>query len=388
LIFALATCSASASAAPAPTLASEAAPPPAMPIFPPGADLQPPPRYLPAVGGRIQFRSYLNWRDDDGLAEDVTTGFQLRRTRFHLRGTLPADFSYFVELDFNRLGAPGLLDIYGDYNLGQDWRVRFGQFVVPLLRERGVPDRMQLTAERSIVNDVFEPDYTQGLMLARDWEQFRFSAAFTDGVRTRSTDIDNPREADWALTGRAEYRLGGESWARVQDFTSWRGDEFVALFGGGLHAQSGGDTFATPAPLDRDMVQYTADISLKGPGWNAFAAFVGRRLETEGNTFNDYGFVGQGGFFVTEQTELFGRYDIVMPDDAYPAGDDFATLTLGVNHYFIPRSHALKFTGDVLIFLDRQSGSSSLVLPSTGQGLLASDASGQLSVRLQMLVVF
>jgi hypothetical protein len=91
---------------------------------------------------------------------------------------------------------------------------------------------------------------------------------------------------------------------------------------------------------------------------------------------------------VSEQAELFSRYDLVMPDGDYDAGDDFATLTFGANYYFIPRSHALKFTGDVMIFLDRQSESASLVLPTTGQGLLASDARGQFVVRLQMLAVF
>jgi hypothetical protein len=356
-------------------------------LVPAIAPIPTPDHYIPTVGGRIQFRYYLNHRDDplpEG-AEDWTTGFQLRRTRVNVRGNVPADFSYFVDIDFDRrTGAASLLDVYGERKFGDGWFVRFGQFVIPMLRERGVPDSMQLAAERSLVNDVFEPGYSQGVMFGREWDDFRFSAAFTDGLRTIWTDIGSPQEADWALSGRGEFRIGG-NWGRVRDFTSWRGEEFVALIGGAVHAQSGGDTFGT---LDRDIFLYTGDVSLKGSGWNAFAAFIGRRTETPAARFDDFGLVAQGGIFVTEQTELFGRYDLVMPDGDRPFGSDFGTVTLGANHYIIPRSHALKFTGDVMLFLDRQSESASLLGPNTGQGLLASADRGQFVVRLQMQVVF
>jgi hypothetical protein len=376
LLIALAALPAAAWAQPLP---QEAVPPPAI------APLPTPPTFVPTIGGRVQFRYYANYRDEQpDDAEDWTTGFQLRRTRVNFRGTLPAEFSYYLELDFNRVGAPSLLDIYGEHTFTGGWRVRFGQFVLPMLRERGVSDSMQLAVERSILNDVFEPDYVQGVMLANEWDMFRFSATFSDGFRTRASDIDDPREADWALTWRGEFRFGG-TWARVRDFTSWRGEEFVALVGGGLHGQSGGDTVAT---LDRDLIQYTADVSLKGSGWNAFAAFIGRRTELPDANFDDLGFIVQAGIFLTEQTELFGRYDIVMPDDDRPAGEDFATITAGLNYYIVPRSHALKLTGDVMYFLDRQSEAASLVAPNTGQGLLASDDRGQFVIRMQMQLVF
>jgi hypothetical protein len=350
------------------------------------APIPAPPTFMPTVGGRFQFRYYANYRDNPLPvgAEELTNGFQFRRVRLNLRGNLPADFSYFIEMDFNRVGDAVPLDIYGEWALGDGWRLRFGQFVIPFLRERGVPDSMQLAVERSIVNDIFESDYAQGIMIGREWDNFRFSATFSDGFRTRATDFDSPREADWALTGRAEYRFGG-TWAHVRDFTSWRDDPIVGLVGGAFHAQSGGDTFGT---ADRDVYQYTLDASLGGSGWNAFAGFVGRQIEEPGLDFTDFGIVAQAGFFIAEQTELFGRYDIVIPDDDRTNGEDFQTVTLGANYYFIPRSHALKLTGDVMIFLDRQSDSASIVMPNTGQGLLASDGRGQFVGRVQMQLVF
>lgn len=342
--------------------------------------------FLPKIGGRFQLRYVINHRR--GLPEDaenLATGFQLNRARLNFRGNAPADFTYFAEIDFPRAtGEPVLLDFFAERVFGDAWRLRVGQFVIPLLRERGVPDSMQLAVERSIVNDVFEPGYAQGLMLAREWDAVRFSASFTDGLRSRATDFDSPWEADWALTGRGEVRFGSD-WARFRDFTSWREQDFAALLGGAVHVQSGGDTFAT---VDVDVFQYTADLSVKGSGWNAFTAFIGRRTETPDVAFDDFGFVAQAGFFVTEQTELFGRYDIVMPDADRLAGDEFSTITLGANHYIVPRSHAAKLSGDVVFFLDRQSESASLVLPSTAQGVLPSEERGQFAVRLQMQLVF
>lgn len=167
------------------------------------------------------------------------------------------------------------------------------------------------------------------------------------------------------------------------------------MVGGAFHWQHMGDTAAfsggVPAAVaDTDMVSYTVDLSIEGGGWNAFAAFVGRRIDTEGSSaLDDFGAVVQGGYFFTERTEGFARWDAVFPDDDRAADDDdFHTLTAGLNHYFIEASHAAKLTVDVQVYLDDQAGSSSVVSSQSGLGTLPSSESGQIAVRVQMQLLF
>ena len=97
----------------------------------------------------------------------------------------------------------------------------------------------------------------------------------------------------------------------------------------------------------------------------------------------------QGGVFLTNKTELFARYDIVMPDDGRDSDDDdFSTITAGINHYFVEQSHAAKLTVDVLYFLDAQADSSSVVSRSTGVGLLPDAEDGQIAARVQFQLLF
>ena len=98
--------------------------------------------------------------------------------------------------------------------------------------------------------------------------------------------------------------------------------------------------------------------------------------------------INQGGVFLTDRWELFGRWDAVFPDDSRSAGEDFHTLTVGANHYFFPGSHAAKFTADMQWFLDDQDGSGSIVRVNEGIGLAPTSEDDQLSFRLQMQLLF
>jgi hypothetical protein len=118
-----------------------------------------------------------------------------------------------------------------------------------------------------------------------------------------------------------------------------------------------------------------------------YAAAVYRNIDPSGgDNLADMGFLAQAGFFVAPDWELFGRYDIVVPDDDRATGDNFSTVTVGVNHYFVPESHAAKFSADVEFFLDTQSDS--IAGASTLTGLLPSDQDSQWALRLQMQLVF
>lgn len=345
--------------------------------------------YKLKVGGMMQFRYVLNFRDEPtDTDEDVTNGFQLRRTRLEFAGNvINKDTTFLVQTDFNRSGGTAtVLDAWVRHALNESWGLRFGQFKLPLLREELVSGKRMLAADRSITNGVFTQARSQGVQIEYDGDRARFAAAFSDGLNTLNTDFDSSSEADYALTGRVDVRFAGD-WKQFADFTSWRGSDFAAMLGAAAHWQGGGSTGGT---TDTDVLEYTVDLSLEGNGWNAFGAFIGRNTDPSGGEeADDFGVVVQGGVFLTQKTELFARYDVVIPDDNRGSGDeDFSTVTVGVNHYFVEKSHAAKFTADLLYFLDAQADSSALVGRSTGVGLLPDAEDGQVAARFQFQLLF
>lgn len=343
------------------------------------------------IGGYTQFRYVANVRDeppgDD--QEEFTSGFQATRTRLIFSGTvLNPDLSFFIHGGFTRFnGTFGLLDAFAKYDLDDGFSIKWGQYRLPLMREESVADHLQLFAERSVFNSYFSQDRSQGVELAYEGDSWRLMGDFSDGLASLNTDIDSDREADLAWTGRAEWKWDGE-WSQFRDFTSWRGSELAGMVGGAIHWQSGGDTTGT---FDADVYQYTLDASFEGDGWNAFAAFAGRHVETgDAPSVEDYGLLVQGGYFVSSQTELIARYDILLPDEVgnTPGTEKFQSFSVGANYYLSPDSHAAKFTADLQWYPDSLQGSEMVVNPNTNIGILDDVEGDQIVLRLQFQLVF
>jgi hypothetical protein len=341
------------------------------------------------VHGYFQTRYYLNFRDEAPAGdEDLTTGFQMRRTRITVEGDLAPQWGYKVQGNFSRnTGVFELTDGYGTYSPGNDWTITFGQFKLPFSREELVGATVQLSADRSVTNAVFTMNRSQGVQAAYQSGDWRIAGAFSDGGNTVNMDFNSPGEADYALTGRAEWKWAGE-WKQFKDFTSFRESGRAGLLGAALHWQSGGETGGPTA--DVDVLSATVDLSLEGDGWNAFGAAFYRSADSDAlGDLNDLGFLAQAGYFVNDVNEVFARYDVAIPDDdRADNADPFSTLTFGLNHYCIPRSHAAKFTAEVLWFLDSTSQTGGLVSPSTSVGLLPDNGDNQAALRLQMQIVF
>lgn len=339
--------------------------------------------------GQIQFRYLWNNRDDSGLDNDATTGFQTRRTKIGVKGDVNQEWKFKVVGAFHRGDGVFLLeDAYVDYQVNDNWTIRFGQFKLPTLREESISSAHQQAADRSIMNELFNQDRSQGVMFsyAAADSGFRFSGALSDGLMTANSDFDSMAEADFALTGRFDWMFQGDDASVFDDFQGWtgqNGDSIVGNAGVAGHWQSGGETGGT---ADVDHWQVTGDVHIEGNGWSVFAAAVWDHIDPEGGTESDnWGVVVQGGFFLQENWEAFARWDSIFADDDTGA-DDFSTITVGVNHFFIPNSHAAKFTADVQLFLDEQAAS--LAPASTGTGLLPSGEDSQIALRLQMQLLF
>lgn len=93
--------------------------------------------------------------------------------------------------------------------------------------------------------------------------------------------------------------------------------------------------------------------------------------------------------FLVEKTELFGRFDMVIPDDDRAGGsDEFSTITIGVSRTFVPKSHAPKLTVDLSYFLDEHAESASLFSGGTATGVLQDSEDGQVAARVQFQLLF
>lgn len=357
------------------------------------------------IGGYTQFRYTINNRDTTDPDEDLTNGFDMTRTALEFGGNVGnPNLGYYIRGYFDTEGGSDsgsfyLADAYGTYTFDNGLTMVWGQFLAPVIRERIVDDRMQLAADRSVTNDVFSPEYTQGIAFAYAADNFKVIGSFNDGAGTANTAYYAAAENDYALTGRVEFKWSGD-WAQFDDFTSWRGTEgYAGMIGGAVHWETSGDTDATPGATTTgatgpgDLILYSADVSIEGDGWNAFGAFIGRTIDMDGASSNvdDFGAVVQGGVFFTDDWEVFGRWDAIFPDDDATSGDDFHTLTFGANHYFFPNSHAAKFTADVQFSLEDQSGAGSVTgfsTPDQSTGLLPASDDSQWMLRLQMQLVF
>lgn len=341
------------------------------------------------VWGFMQFRYTYNHRDETeppGGDRD-TEGFSLNRVRLFFDANPFERVSARVRSTFSRSTGNASLDqAYATITLPESYKLRLGQFSLPLFRDENISAEKQLAVNASTVDELFNQGQAQGVMLMREWEEVRFWAAFSDGVRSSNMDFDSDLKADAAFTTRWEWKIAGDSWGRFDDYTSFRGSPFAAMLGGALHYETGGRS--TDTRSDIEFIYGTLDLGIEGDGWNGFtSAVVVESDDAAGDTFVDAGFIAQGGFFVTEHTELFGRFDIILADDdRVEQAGNFRTMTFGANYYFFPGSHALKFTANLIWFLDEQA--TSLAPTSTNTGLLPSPEDGQWAIQAQMQVVF
>ena len=347
------------------------------------------------VNAEVQFRYVANFTDDEVDGDDFDSDFQNRLTRLTFSGTVYDDWFYKVQgrFDSGPDGTFSLDDAYVGFGFEEGGALIFGQLKAPVTREELMADSKQLAIESSQVNQYFTAGRTQGVAYKWGGDTVRGVVAFTDGARQANTDLYQtaPLSSDFSITARGEFLLAG-SWDQFEDFTSPIGSEDGLMIGVAGHFQTGpGDAGVAEA----DIFEWTADISWESDGWNLFAAITGRDIEPDTvgiASGHDIGFVVQGGMYVSEDTELYARYGhILLDDDAVPAGsgDESAELAIGVNHYI--HGHAVKFSFDVVTYLDEATGS--FIGGPVGQdteigrrGDMTDD--GEVALRAQMQLMF
>jgi hypothetical protein len=339
----------------------------------------------------IQFRYMATLEADRADTGSSETGFQFRRTRLDIRGRIATErLTFRMQVDFDRSdGVFELTDAYFDYDLGDGLGIRVGQGNLPFDREQNFTSMTTLPhLERSIVNDIFEVERAQQIQLSYETDRVRVYGAVSDGARSLNTAFAGSEEADMAFTGRAMVRLGEASWSQWRDFQGFQGDKPGVLIGAGAHWQDDGLTFSETG--GGQLLAYTFDIGYEDSGWNVAAIFNGRSIDDNAlGTLNDYGFVLQGGVFVTEQIEVAARAAWVLPsDDRTEPSDTFSAYTGTVSWFATPGSHMFKIIAEVTVYPDTQADSSSIVGTSSARAQLSDNSGGQVALGLGVQMRF
>jgi hypothetical protein len=328
-------------------------------------------------------------------------------------------------------GGIGLENAYVKKDLGNGFSVQVGQFKSPFLREWLVSSKYQLTVERSLVNTLFSTGWTQGVQANWNNDNLRVMASYNDGANnanlgsTFGTNQDaysgfnsGVGFASWAFTGRAEFMAFG-NWAQFDQLTSMRGQAAGLLVGGGINWQRGGADGQNLAPstptantntaangnADGEFFSWTVDATWQLGGANLYGAWVMNTTygqpNGQGNVLG-YGLVVQGGYFITDAIELFGRWEWMSTSSANgtsTASDNISENsansafvnnigTIGANWYI---SKNVKFTTDFGVSWNPvtfQQGIFGQNIAGADYRTEGSNGGGQLVFRSQLQLLF
>ncbi len=331
-------------------------------------------RFELELSGQLQQRYVWNRLRQPGK-DDTRTGFEVRRAKVKLKGYIMGpDVGYTVGTALNNATGAFELQYYNiRFRVSDELMVFIGLDRPPLLREEFVSSKRQLAAERSLVTRTFRQRRTLGVMLRYETDRIRLAAGLMDSAPGLFGD------QSVRVSTRLDVLVRG-GWEELKDFTSFPDDKPLLAVGGGILFEN--DDKIDPAADDVNLVRASADVSLETGGANAFVAIVLSHVEEENQPTRDQvGFVIQGGVFVVDGWEVFGRYEW---GDADGEAVDLSVLTIGFNRYF--DDHQLKWTTDIGYGLNEIGGFWS----SDGAGYRTDDAGqdGQIVVRGQLQLLF
>jgi len=344
-------------------------------------------------GGLIQMRYTLNRREPPAEENEWIQGFQLTRVRIALRADFEDRARLFVRAGNDAGGQFKFERAYADLYFGST-TLRFGQFYVPGDAELDPSPQNTLAADYSPTGYTFDVGASQGGMAVFRPGSWRISTMLHAGLRAGFSQSGAETRADIAATAYVEHLFVGDGWSGFGGFSSPRGSAPALKVGLGSTYQTGGETGNTDT---LDLLWASADIRAVGSGWNALGQFTFVRTEPgegpdAGQTFDDMGFIAQGGVFATRHVEVFLRYDQVIPDGKERSADfggtgtnDFRTVTGGFNIFLIPGSTLGKFTVDYQYMFDAQTTS---IVPTALNAGVFSSTGPQWTLRAQWVTAF
>jgi hypothetical protein len=271
----------------------------------------------------------------------------------------------------------------GYYQFNEDTTLVVGQFPSTLNREQGIPaDRLQV-AESSPTNYTFDPFGYKGVMLGYHTPRMVFRGVINDGYRSANNAFFDEPSAKWAFAGQVSGMAVGDEndWERFNNFTSRPGSDFAWLLNGAFHVQEG-DSHGSSGTGSDDLFLAMVESSMEGDGWNFYASGYYRYTDPRSDemSVDDFGFVFLGGTWIAKHFEAYSRFDMTIPDsDRLTEGDEFKTLTAGLNFYPHPHTDNIKLNFEGLYMFDAEADS--IVKPNVFSSVRASPAGDQVVFR-------
>jgi hypothetical protein len=317
-------------------------------------------QWMLRINGLLQNRWILSHTKNDttagaaallgGAGEKSHHGFETTRAALNFSGTVAKDYHFNMRLNWspymasNTPGPANLEWAYASVDLSDEVSLTMGKQKFDVMREYMVNAEFQQTIERSLSSYYWATSsVTNGIKLGYQNDSIRANvmysnaptfnaAAFGVNLNTGAYTMD---VADWMLSGRVAWKASG-TWEQFDEMTSPQGSEAGMLFGFGWWAGNVNDN-VVPLPDPGTLWGLSIDASLDFGGWNLFGSFTyaDDKVNGFGNVpdGHQYGWLIQGGFYLSEDLELFGRFEYLNPKDPVIANNNIEILTIGANWY-------------------------------------------------------
>ena len=350
--------------------------------------------YKLKVGGLIQVRWIWNNAKDIANEAQNVWGFENARTQLNFSGNIvDPSWTFRVRGEFmnGNGGNMNLQYAYLQKAMDNGLSIRAGQFKAPWMQENLVEDGYQLAVDRSLLATAFGQGYSTGIQVGYSTDAFRIHgyygngmAVYAQGGGSQNTTWDQ-NNTNYSFAGRGEYKIAG-TWDQFDDSSSFRGEDFGAMVGFSGMAQR----YNSPAAANgTKSYGITGDVTVDFGGASLFASAVWQNMETpNGTKRNPWGMNVQGGYFVTDEIELFGRYEYIRYDVDATANDNniYNGFTLGANYFFA--KEACKFTVDWSMNLNGFGGGATGSQAVNAQGWRNSTEKNQWVLRAQLQLMF
>jgi hypothetical protein len=333
-------------------------------------------------------------------------GFENRRTQAFFSGNVVdpswkylVGMAYDSQLDpyYNNGNANTFQLYYANVtkSFGNGFSVTVGQQNVPWTVESQLFNAGSTQmGDYSIFEYVFGAGQQVGAMAAIEQDMWRVKGGWFNAVQTAANGASAPINA-WnsennqsvALAARAEFKVAG-TWEQFSKESSFKGEEFGLLVGGGViwqngRAQNNLNTY------DVNPIGITADARANFGGFNAIGQFLWQEgYPGVGSSESAFGINLQGGAFLTDDLELFG---------AWCYADTTSTqnfLQIGSNWYFAKNNLKMTIAGIIPLNNDAATNPSlrgfdaGVGLSNGPTGGVAGDADNNFTLIAQLQVMF
>jgi len=369
------------------------------------------------INGLVQFRWILNGAED----QNTKWGFDVRRARMDFSGVFAQDWNFKFQMQYGSAydvaasplnavvdengmpigvtaggGGINVLEAYVEREVdlgGTNFTVRGGQLKAPFLREWLVDDANQLAVDRSLLSYFFYQGYSVGLQAEYATDMLRATVAYTNGLGTpvdfgtgsySTSWVSNPTQ--YSFAGRVDVKLSG-NWDQFDDFNSRPGTESGIMLGvGALYQKYNSNAINLRENVNSPSVLgMTADVTWDFGGASLFASFVWENIDVNEDGVdnpNPWGFMVQGGYFLTDDLEVFARYAYSNSDYGDTDRTKLSLVTAGVNYFL---SANAKLSADFGWSLNELG-----LFQSSGAGFRADkmEKKNQYAIRTQLQLTF